>query len=44
MMAGGDTVVRGNWWGVSSRSELCIVCKIWTRSVRGWIGCLIRML
>ena len=37
VIVGGDTVVSGDWWFVSSWVELCMMCRIRMRSVRGWI-------
>ena len=37
VMVGEDAVVRGDWWVMSSWAELCIVCKMWMISVKGWV-------
>lgn len=34
VMVGGDAVVRGEWWFISSWVELCTICKMWMSSVR----------
>jgi len=39
VIVGGEAVVSGDWWVVSSCVELCMIWRIGITSVRDCVGC-----